>query len=178
MRRSDRGLGPDAGDDLLAEMQQAVFDEVGDLRRLMSRLRPPVLDQRGLEDAIRDRAEAIQDEFGLECLVEADLERRLTPALETVLYRVSQEALTNVVKHAGARRARVGLFRDNGSVILEVEDDGAGFDDAGTTAEGHHFGLLAMRERVEMAGGTWRLESTPGRGTRIRAVLPAMESER
>jgi signal transduction histidine kinase len=176
MRRS--GRSPDTGDGLLTEMQQAVFDEVADLRRLMSRLRPPVLDQRGLEDAIRDRADAIEDEFGIECVVEADLERRLAPGLETVLYRVSQEALTNVVKHAGARRARVGLYRDNGSVILEVDDDGAGFETARPTPEGDHFGLLAMRERVEMAGGQWMLHSTPGRGTRIRAILPAMEAER
>jgi signal transduction histidine kinase len=176
MRRSHRN--DEGGDELLAEMQQAVFDEVGDLRRLMSRLRPPVLDQRGLEDAIRDRAEAIKHEFGIECVVEANLERRLAPGLETVLYRVSQEALTNVVKHAGARRARVGLFRDNGTVILEVDDDGSGFEAAGGTSGEDHFGLLAMRERVEMAGGTWLIESSPGQGTRIRAVLPALESER
>jgi two-component system, NarL family, sensor kinase len=176
MRMAPRGR--DGAGELLAEMQQAVFDEVGDLRRLMTRLRPPVLDQRGLEDAIRDRAHAIEREFGIHCVVEADLERRLAPGLETVLYRVSQEALTNVVKHAGARQARVGLFRDNGSVVLEVDDDGTGFETAGPTPEGDHFGLLAMRERVEMAGGTWALDTMPGRGTRIRAVLPALESER
>jgi signal transduction histidine kinase len=166
------------GEELLAQMQGAIFEEVGDLRRLMTRLRPPVLDQRGLEDAIRDRAEAIKRESGIECVVEASLERRLTPGLETVLYRVSQEALTNVVKHAGARRARVGLFRDNGAVILEVDDDGSGFEPAGATSRGDHFGLLAMRERVEMAGGTWLIHSSPGQGTRIRAELPAVEAER
>lgn len=168
----------DGGDELLAEMQGAVFDEVGDLRRLMTGLRPPVLDQRGLEDAIRDRAQAIKHEFGIECVVEANLERRLAPGLETVLYRVSQEALTNVVKHAGARRARVGLFRDNGTVILEVDDDGSGFEPAGASTGGDHFGLLAMRERVEMAGGSWLIDSSPGHGTRIRAELPALEAER
>lgn len=168
----------DTGDELLAQMQAAVFEEVGDLRQMMSGLRPPVLDQRGLEDAIRDRAETIRQESGIECVVEASLERRLAPGLETVLYRVSQEALTNVVKHAGARRARVGLFRDNGTVILEVDDDGSGFEPSQTTTEGGHFGLLAMRERVEMAGGTWAIDSSPGQGTRIRAQLPALEAER
>lgn len=176
MRR--RRSHDDGGDELLAQMQAAVFEEVGDLRRMMSGLRPPVLDQRGLEDAIRDRAETIENEFGIECLVEASLERRLAPGLETVLYRVSQEALTNVVKHAGARRARIGLFRDNGTVVLEVHDDGSGFELAGAADGGDHFGLLAMRERVEMAGGTWSIDSNPGRGTRIRAELPALEAER
>jgi len=131
-----------------------------------------------LEDAIRDRAQAITVEFGTDCAVEANLERRLAPGLETVLYRVSQEALTNVVKHAGARRARVGLFRENGTVILEVDDDGSGFEPAQASIGGDHFGLLAMRERVEMAGGSWVVDSRPGQGTRIRAELPALEAER
>jgi signal transduction histidine kinase len=178
--RMRKGQGSSGGaEELLAQLQAAVFEEVRDLRALMSRLRPPVLDQRGLEDAIRDRAEAIRHEFGIDCVVEANLERRLAPLLETVLYRFSQEALTNVVKHAGARRARIGLFRDNGTVILEVDDDGSGFEPARAAGEGReHLGLLVMRERVEMAGGTWSIDSSPGRGTRIRAVLPAAEAER
>jgi signal transduction histidine kinase len=176
VRRRKNQEHADSADELLAQMQGAVFEEVRDLRGLMSRLRPPVLDQRGLEDAIRDRADAISHEFGIDCVVEAHLERRLAPPLETVLYRVSQEALTNVVKHAGARRARIGLFRDNGTVVLEVDDDGSGFEPAEATGGGKHFGLLVMRERVEMAGGTWSIESRSGEGTRIRAVLPAGEA--
>jgi two-component system NarL family sensor kinase len=159
-------------DKLLEDMQTAVFDEVRELRVMMSRLRPPVLDQRGLEEALRDRAQAVTEETGLDCRVEADLNGRLVPALETVLFRVSQEALQNVVKHADARHARISLARNNGSVIMEIGDDGKGFDPKRTPATSDHFGLMGMRERVEMIGGTCEVVSSPGSGTRVRVVLP------
>ena len=158
--------------ELLAEIQGSVFEEVKELRGMMSRLRPPVLDQRGLEDALRDRAEAIQEDTGVECTVQGRLDGRLTPTLETVLYRVSQEALQNVVKHAKAKHARVILGRNNGSVVLEIQDDGIGFQPSRHHSGGDHFGMLAMRERVEMIGGTWEIDSMPGQGTRVRVVLP------
>ena len=100
------------------------------------------------------------------------LDGRLTPTLETVLYRVSQEALQNVVKHAKAKHARVILGRNNGSVVLEIQDDGIGFQPSRHHSGGDHFGMLAMRERVEMIGGTWEIDSMPGQGTRVRVVLP------
>ena len=167
----------DVGDELLAQMQGAVFEEVGDLRRLMSGLRPPVLDQRGLEDAIRDRAEAIKHEFGIECVVETNLERRLAPVLRPYctgcLGSPDQRG-----EARGDRRSRVGLFRENGTVTLEVDDDGSGFEPAEASIGRDRFGLLAMRERVEMAGGSWLIDSRPGEGTRIRAELPALDVER
>jgi two-component system, NarL family, sensor kinase len=163
---------------MLHDMQSSVFQEVKELRAMMSRLRPPVLDQRGLEDALRDRAEAIKADTGLECTVQAKLEGRLAPSLETVLYRVSQEALQNVVKHARAKHARVLLGRDDGAVVLEVQDDGVGFQPAeAKTDGGDHFGMLAMRERVEMIGGTCEVTSAPGKGTRVRVVLPWQGSQ-
>jgi len=158
--------------ELLAEIQGSVFDEVKELRGMMSRLRPPVLDQRGLEDALRDRAESIQEDTGVQCTVQGRLDGRLTPTLETVLYRVSQEALQNVVKHSRAKHARVVLARNNGSVVLEIQDDGVGFQPSRSNSGGEHFGMLAMRERVEMIGGTWEVDSMPGQGTRVRVVLP------
>jgi signal transduction histidine kinase len=163
---------------MLREMQAAVFEEVKELRAMMSRLRPPVLDQRGLEDALRDRAEAIRADTGLECTIQAKLSGRLAPSLETVLYRVSQEALQNVVKHARAKHANVVLGRDNGAVVLEVQDDGVGFQPGETkSGSGDHFGMLAMRERVEMIGGTCEVTSSPGQGTRVRVVLPWQGSQ-
>jgi len=163
---------------MLHEMQSSVFQEVKELRAMMSRLRPPVLDQRGLEDALRDRAEAIKADTGLECSVQGKLEGRLAPSLETVLYRVSQEALQNVVKHARAKHARVVLGRDDGAVVLEVQDDGVGFQPGESkVAGGDHFGMLAMRERVEMIGGTCEVTSAPGKGTRVRVVLPWQGSQ-
>jgi two-component system NarL family sensor kinase len=163
---------------MLHDMQSSVFQEVKELRAMMSRLRPPVLDQRGLEDALRDRAEAIKADTGLECTVQAKLDGRLAPSLETVLYRVSQEALQNVVKHARAKHARVLLGRDDGVVVLEVQDDGVGFQPAESKSDGgDHFGMLAMRERVEMIGGTCEVTSMPGKGTRVRVVLPWQGSQ-
>lgn len=165
-------------DELLAELQGGVFEEVKDLRGMMSRLRPPVLDTRGLEDALRDRAEAIQEDSGIQCTVQSEMKGRLAPSLETVLYRVSQEALQNVVKHARARHARVVLARNNGSVVLEVHDDGVGFNTLRTRSSGgDHFGMMAMRERVEMIGGSCDVDSMPGQGTRIRVVMPFQGSD-
>ena len=177
--RSRQKQGDVAGaENMLREMQTAVFDEVKELRAMMSRLRPPVLDQRGLEDALRDRAEAIKADTGLECTIQATLDGRLAPNLETVLYRVSQEALQNVVKHARAKHAQVVLGRDNGAVVLEVQDDGVGFQPGATkTAGGDHFGMLAMRERVEMIGGSCEVTSSPGQGTRVRVILPWQGSQ-
>jgi signal transduction histidine kinase len=170
--RLDRG-DLSGAQEVLERIQTAAFEEVQELRGMMSQLRPPVLDQRGLEEALRDRAAAVERDHQVECEVHAELDDRLASDLETVLYRVSQEALTNVVKHAGAKHVALSLHRENGSVALEIKDDGVGFDPGHTAGDGgSHFGLLAMRERVEISGGSWELESRPGRGTRIRAVLP------
>jgi signal transduction histidine kinase len=98
---------------------------------------------------------------------------RLDPPLETVLYRVAQEALANVAKHAGARQAMVSLSVQDGVARLAVRDDGAGFD-VSRAARNHdrqHFGLSSMRERVEMAGGSFQVRSRPGEGTTVTAVL-------
>jgi signal transduction histidine kinase len=94
---------------------------------------------------------------------------RHTPELETAIYRIVQEALTNATKHGGARRAVVEIVEDDETVHLEIRDDGAGFDPA---AETDGFGLLGMRERVELLDGALLLDSTPGRGTTVRASFP------
>ena len=105
--------------------------------------------------------------------VESTLRGRLSPTLETVLYRVGQEALTNVVKHSEASNAWVRLARENGSVILEVGDDGRGLDAelASERAAAGHFGLISMRQRIEMVGGAWEVGRGPKGGTLVRAVV-------
>jgi signal transduction histidine kinase len=94
---------------------------------------------------------------------------------ETIVYRLVQEALTNVRKHASATSCEVTLQLDAGSLVLEVRDNGRGFDtsDPLRFVDERHFGLSAMRERVEIAGGTWTLNSHPGKGTVIHARVPA-----
>jgi signal transduction histidine kinase len=175
----ERGrLKAEAGDqegalELLDRAQRDLSSEVQDLRRLMASLRPPALDQEGLEGALRDQVAAFRDRARIQTEVRTKLAGRPSPEVETVLYRVVQEALQNVAKHANASKVSVQVVQRNGSVELAVNDDGVGFDPRRDMAGAReHFGLSAMREQVTMAGGQWEIASAPGQGTSIRAVLP------
>jgi signal transduction histidine kinase len=95
----------------------------------------------------------------------------LPDAIATALFRIVQEAFTNVLRYAGARRVHVSLRADGGELVLSVADDGCGFDPAGVAA-GEHFGLVGMRERVAALHGTLDIDSAAGEGTRITARLP------
>jgi signal transduction histidine kinase len=159
---------------ILDESQSWLGDEVDGLRRVMADLRPPILDERGLLPALSGFAEQFERETAIHASVDGDTER-LPEAHETVLYRLVQEALTNVRKHSHAERVAISLRRDGAEIVLLVKDDGVGFD-PGTTRlaidANRHFGLSVMRERVEMAGGRWEIRSRPGAGTTIVAALP------
>jgi PAS domain S-box-containing protein len=164
----------------IEKVQGRIREEVSDLRKMMSELRPPALDNLGLVAALQEQLAAVGREAGLESSIDSTLDTRLQPAQEIVLYRVAQEALTNTVKHAGADRVWILLKPMDGHVVLEVGDDGAGFDpsEAAASVSSGHFGLLGMRERIEMAGGKWDLVSEAGSGTVVRAWLPwAADSE-
>ena len=163
------------GLDMLGGAHQVLSGEIDELRRLMTALRPPVLDERGLVLALRDLLDSFQRRTGIASSLMGASEVHLHPDVETVLYRVVQEALTNVAKHAGASRVTVYLRVDEGQVETRVSDDGIGFDAASTgqmTSRGH-YGLAGMRERVEMAGGSYRLISAPGYGTVVLARVPS-----
>jgi signal transduction histidine kinase len=160
--------------ELVAGVRRELYGEIGGLRRLMAALRPPVLDERGLTLALRDLLEAFERRTGIDCTLQGESRIRVEPEIETVLYRVVQEALTNVAKHAHATHVWVYLRVDEDRVDMQVNDDGIGFDASrvnGLVGSGH-FGLAGMRERVEIAGGTHRLLSAPGNGTAIRVRLP------
>jgi signal transduction histidine kinase len=159
---------------LLSDAQAQLTDEIQALRRIMATLRPPVLEERGLVSALCDYVEMVRQQAGITCTLAADLPERLPEDQEIVLYRVAQEALTNVARHARANRARVELAETTAGVVLEVHDDGVGFDPAAELRGGglDHFGLAGMRERVELAGGTWTVWSRPGAGTVLTATLP------
>jgi len=178
LERAELALGTvaaGAGPGVLVEaVRTRLQDEVQGLRRIMSELRPPALDERGLEAALQEHLNAVQARSGLLCTVESSIGGRLDSTQETVLYRVAQEALTNVAKHARAGHAWVTLQPVDGDVELQIRDDGVGFDpaDVADLSRDGHFGLIGMRERVEMAGGRWDLASTPGVGTVVRAVFP------
>jgi signal transduction histidine kinase len=163
---------------LLASLEDDIRGEVAALRRVMSELRPPALDEWGLPAALADYAADFQRRTEITCTVESSLPTRLVRSQETVLYRVAQEALTNVAKHARARNARVSLRADRERVRLQVSDDGTGFtttrsgDALGEQLGRDHYGLASMRQQIEMAGGTWQIRSRPGHGTAITATLP------
>ena len=148
---------------------------VREARRLIAGLRPTVLDDFGLATAIRLEVEVLRGE-GWQVSYEEDLgDQRLPSQIETALYRVAQEALTNVRKHAGPARVAVMLERDEGSIRLQVRDWGRGFDAATRNARagpGERVGLLSMQERVALLHGRCTVTSRAGEGTQVRAVVP------
>jgi two-component system, NarL family, sensor histidine kinase UhpB len=158
----------------LATTQESLQGEVNRLRRLMKDLRPPVLDERGLTVALRGLAQEFRTTSGLRVNVSApwghlaDLE----PERETALYRIAQEALTNVAKHARATEASITVTMDGRTLRIEIADNGSGFDPEQIVVADGHFGLVTMRERAEMAGGTLSIETRNGRGTCVRVLVP------
>jgi signal transduction histidine kinase len=154
----------------VAEVRERVVTTLQDVRRLAVELRPSSLDDLGLVPAV-DRLARSFGESGVEVDVEAQIgAERLPATVETTLYRIVQEALTNVAKHADARRLSVTLLRKAGSVVVIVEDDGKGFDPGATGADG--LGLTGMRERLALVGGTLKIEASAGAGTTIAAEVP------
>jgi signal transduction histidine kinase len=163
-----------AADQLLDRLGRNLAEEVQGLRRLMTELRPPALDEQGLEAALRDHVQAFTRDTKIACQFDATVGQRLTPEAETALYRVTQESLTNIVKHAAATRVAVALTERDHAVRLRISDNGAGFDSsrAHELLRQGHFGLAGMRERVTAVGGRWQLDSAPGQGTTITVTVP------
>jgi PAS domain S-box-containing protein len=167
----------DRGVDVLSKVRKELADEADALRALMSGLRPPVLEERGLMPALREAVTRFGIEQGVETDLVGTLPRPMSSDLETLAYRVVQEALTNAAKHARAGRVVVSVETTATSLRVEVEDDGRGFDSAMTREflRQGRVGLASMRERVELANGTFVIRSSPGRGTSIVATLPVDE---
>lgn len=153
-----------------ADVRAQVVQALQDVRALAVELRPSALDDFGLVPALERLAETFQARSGLETLVQANLDARLRPEIETALYRVVQEALTNIVKHAGAEHVSIVIRSRGGTVAATIDDDGRGFaaEDVRTDA----LGLLGMRERLALIGGTLEVESSPDSGTTIAAQVP------
>jgi PAS domain S-box-containing protein len=162
-------------DELLWQVTKDLSTEVTSLRRTIGRLRPLVLVEDGLEAALREEAKTACNRAALvACELTSELDGRLDPVVETALFRVAQQALANVVDHAEATHVLVAIECTEAGVVLRVTDDGRGFDPDHVQVIGDiaHFGLIAMRERVEALGGRFRVTTAPGQGTVVEARLP------
>ena len=146
------------------------------LRRIIGRLSPLVLQELGLVAAIRKEAKDFARATGVKARVAVpDAIGRLAPETEAAIYRIVQEALHNVAKHAQAKTVNIQMMREGDRVRLLVEDDGVGFAPTRSNSRGHSFGLAGIKERVGMLDGTVRISSAKGKGTRIEISVPARE---
>ncbi|MGB4482378.1 MAG: sensor histidine kinase [bacterium] len=165
----------------LAELKGLIKGSLQEVRKIIFDLRPMALDDLGLVPALRRYLEGLEEREGLVVnLAVFGQEVRLASAVEVGLFRIIQEALHNVSKHARAASARVTLTYSQEQLLLSVRDDGRGFDlrevERGGRAGGH-FGLISMRERAELLGGRFEVKSAPGQGTRITVAVPITEGE-
>ena len=159
----------------IATTQRLVQKSVEIVHRFARDLRPTVLDDLGLVPALRSYFEIVREDSGLRIdLTTFRGVEKLDVGAKTVLYRVVQESLSNVVQHAKASRVTVSLAEHGGIFCMDIHDNGKGFQTEKVEAaeSGEHLGLLGMRERVEMVGGTFRVESTPGKQTTVRVKIP------
>jgi signal transduction histidine kinase len=162
----------------LRQLEQLAAGALDELRRLIADLRPSHLDDLGLPAALRWYAREVNQRSGLDVQVELCGDQRPLPTqMKIALFRVAQEALTNVVKHSGAAHARVLLTYGGQDATLAVEDDGVGFDEAAQRPNRPAWGLLGMRERAELLGGHFQVDSVPGQGTRVTVVIPCEARE-
>jgi two-component system NarL family sensor kinase len=154
----------------LTEAAEGTRQGIRELRSLLVEIYPPELHRQGLGYAIRDLL-APCSRKGIETSLDLDGAGELSPEVEALFFRATQEALRNVIKHAGAQRVDVSVAREDGRAILTVRDDGSGFDPS-YQPEGH-FGLRLLRDLAQEAGGDLRVESAAGHGSIIRVEAPS-----
>ena len=160
----------DATAGYLQELQQTAQEGLRDMRLLIFQLHPPILESEGLVAALQARLAAVEGRAGLETEFHVEGDRRLPIAIENELYWIAQEALNNVRRHAAARLVRVHLRYAAATVILEVIDDGVGFDPETIPVAGRG-GLRTMMERTASIRGVLTYESAPGEGTRVKVEV-------
>jgi signal transduction histidine kinase len=170
LKHLDDVVETDEAREATAAIRELVASTLQDVRRLAVELRPSALDDFGLVPAVERLASNLSEQSDLVVDLEAQLgERRLPPEAETALYRIVQEALTNVMKHAAAHRVSITLVRKEAAAVVVIEDDGRGFDPEAVRAGA--LGFTGMRERVELVGGRLTVETAPGAGTTLVAEV-------
>jgi PAS domain S-box-containing protein len=158
---------------MLVQLDQAIDEAITRLRRLLFDLRPVALDQEGLVAAMRVYLDQMRVESGIGYQLDASLETEPDPEVRAIIYRVGQEALANVRKHAQATRVMVSVSERDGGVRVRIKDDGRGFSaQEMSRPRPGHLGIAAMRERAEMAGGSLEVSSSPGRGAEVEYWIP------
>ncbi|MEA2531677.1 MAG: two-component system, NarL family, sensor histidine kinase UhpB [Thermomicrobiales bacterium] len=177
LRLTTLKASPDPGVHLMAAtLEEMTVEALEGVRRLALELRPPALDDLGLSAALGELAQRFADQLNVPVDYQSrGLRGRLPSEVELVLYRVAQEALTNIAKHADASRVWLDVDRTGNDVTISIRDDGRGFDhnvSAASDGRGLGLGLFGMEERVALVGGRFRIWSRPGSGTEIFAFIP------
>jgi len=164
--------GPEAAErgPRLADCLRLVDEAIGNVRQMSQLLRPTILDDFGLEAGLRWLAEGFAARTGIEVAVDSSYAGRLPDETETHLFRISQEALTNIARHAGAKHVQMKLTSSGAEIRLSIQDDGCGLSTA--PAVGRGLGLIGMRARARSAGGDVTVRSRPGQGVLIEVRVP------
>ena len=156
----------------IEELQLTARSSLARLRQLIFELRPPALDREGLVPVLRDYLAQMQQDRGIDCRLESDLSVEPSPETRAIVYRIAQEALLNVAKHAQATHVTFTLRSVDEGILVRIHDDGHGFAvDPDKAPEPGHIGLTTMRERAEMTGGWWRIESQEGGGATVEFLI-------
>jgi signal transduction histidine kinase len=167
---------PDSAREKLISLRDLQREALAEMRALIFELRPGNIEADGLLPALRTHTAALQGRIGLPVVVTSELTERLPLEIEEVLYRIAQEALHNVVKHAAARQVQVSLDRLDDDVVLRIRDDGKGFDEA-AVPDGH-LGITGMRARADKIGASYTVSSRAGGGTTVEVIVPAEAIQR
>jgi signal transduction histidine kinase len=175
----EKSLSPEVGPSMeyIAEIKKQINRTYEEMRRISYSLHPTLLTDLGLEPALDSYLTNISKYRRLAIDFKmVGFEERLDPEIETILYRISQEVLTNTLKHAKAKHFIISIIKSYPYIIFLAEDDGVGFDPGEFDENKQALGLLSMRERADMLGGKFSLRTSKGKGTRIRIEIPMKES--